>query len=134
MASEIVKKIRTRIKRKEWLYEVVASKRIGKMSDRLATMLIELVKRYAGDDGRYKQLTYSGDMQAHALMILCRTWHKFKPELSDNPFAYYTQCIKGAFCNYLSKEMKEREIREALALENASKDTSYLMVDDEHHF
>lgn len=133
MPSKVVLKIRRKIKRKEWLYEVIASKKMGRMSDRLAIMLTKLVKGYAGS-GRFKQYVYNEDMQAHAMMLLCKSWHHFKPELSDNPFAFYTQCIKGAFCNYLGKERNQRVVKEGLALENASKDTSYLMVDDEQHF
>jgi len=133
MLNKYVKRIRSLTRRKEWLFEVIVSHKAGKISDRLGTMLTELVKRYANSP-KYKRYTYNEDMQAYAMMMLCRTWHKFKPELSDNPFAFYTQCIKGSFCQYINREQRERDIKAALEIENASKNTSYEMVDDEHHF
>jgi len=133
LSEKYVRRIRSRIKSKEWMFEVIASHKAGKMSDRLGIMFTELVKRYANGPN-FKPYVYNEDMQAYAMMMLCRTWHKFKPELSDNPFAFYTQCIKGSFCQYLHREQRERDIKVALEIENASKNTSYEMVDDEHHF
>ena len=89
MVSKAVLRIRAKVKRKEWLYEVISSKKKGKMSNRLGTMLTELVKRYASGV-RYGKYVYNEDMQAYAMMMLCRTWHKFRPEVSYNPFAFYT--------------------------------------------
>ena len=123
LSNAIQEKMRERLKGMELWYEVVVSKKNGRMTDKLAVMLTNMVKRYANRPN-HKRLTYNEDMQSHALTILCRTWDKFKPELSDAAFAYYTTCIHGAFCNFISKERKEQQIKEEL--QN--------MVDEEQHF
>lgn len=133
LSESTLEEIRYRVKKKIWMNEVVVSKKAGKMSNGLATLLTELVKRYANAPNR-KSFTYNEDMQAYAMVMLCRTWDKFKPELSDNPFAFYTQCIKGSFCQFLNREKRERDIKKALEIENAGKTNSYTMVDEEQHF
>lgn len=108
--SKAIQKIRSRIKQKEWLYEVIASKEAGKMSNRLAEMLFELTCRYA-NRVNFVNYPYKDEMIAHALMQLCKSWHYFKPEKSDNPFAYYTQCIKGSFAYILNSEKRQKDIK-----------------------
>ena len=53
-------------------------------------------------------------MQAYAMMMLCRTWSAFKPEKSKNPFAFFTQCVKNSFIQYLNSEKRHRTIRDEL--------------------
>ncbi len=93
--------------------EVVASKEKDQMSDALATMLILLTKKYA-TSAKYAGYTFNDDMQAYAMMMLVRTWRSFKPDKSDNPFAFYTQCIKNSFIQYLNQEKKHRNVRDVL--------------------
>ena len=133
LSEDALTDIRYRVKKKIWMNEVVVSKKAGKMSDGLATLLTDLTKRYAHGPN-FKGFTYNEDMQAYAMVMLCRTWDKFKPELSDNPFAFYTQCIKGSFCQFLNREKRERDIKKALEIENAGKTNSYSMVDEEQYF
>ena len=61
MAIKHIEEIRRRIKSKVWLFEVVASKKAGKMSDRLGAMFIELTKRYAHGPN-FKGFTYNEDI------------------------------------------------------------------------
>ena len=56
-------------------------------------------------------------MQAYAMVSLVRTWDRFKPERSDNAFAFYTQCIKNSFKQYLKDEKKHRIARDELLLD-----------------
>ena len=123
LSNAIQEKMRARLKGMELWYEVVVSKKNGRMTNKLAVMLTDLVTRH-GKSRRYYKYKYRDDMEAHAMMMLCKTWDNFKPELSDNPFAYYTSCIIGSFCYVLNKERKERDIKEEL--QN--------MVDEEQHF
>lgn len=58
--------------------------------------------------------TYNEDMQAYAMMMLVRSWDKFKPEISNNPFAFFTQCVKNFYRQYLNQEKKHRDIRDEL--------------------
>lgn len=95
------------------LIEVADSKEKGHMNDKLAHMLMELVKRYA-KKGNFSGYTFNDDMQGHALTMLVRTWKGFDASRSQNPFAFYTQCIKNSFIQYINKERKYRDIRDAL--------------------
>jgi len=57
--------------------------------------------------------TYNEDMQAYAMMMLVKSWYKFNKEKSSNPFAFFTQCVKNFFRQYLNQEKKHRDIRDA---------------------
>ena len=104
------------IDRKELLAEVVASKKIDRMSDRLAALLTLLTEKYA-KKANFARYTYNDDMQGYARMMLVRQWRGFDPEKSDNPFAYYTQCIKNSFKQFLNAEKKQRTVRDELLVD-----------------
>jgi hypothetical protein len=89
--------------------------------------------------------TYNEDMQAYAMLMLVRTWNSFNPEKSDNPFAFFTQCIKHSFIQFLNQEKKHRTIRDLLLVDQgmnpsfnfedrASGDGDSHFVDDEEDF
>lgn len=61
--------------------------------------------------------SYNEDMQAYAMMMLVRTWNAFNPEKSNNPFAFFTQCIKHSFIQYLNQEKRQRNIRDLLLVD-----------------
>lgn len=61
--------------------------------------------------------TYNEDMQGYAMMMLVRTWNSFNPEKSNNPFAFFTQCIKHSFIQYLNQEKRQRNIRDLLLVD-----------------
>lgn len=92
---------------------VVISKEAGRMSDKLARMLQMLCKKYASHP-RFVNYSYNEDMQAYAMMMLVRTWNSFKPEKSQNPFAFYTQCIKNSYKQFLKLEKAQRNIRDKI--------------------
>jgi DNA-directed RNA polymerase specialized sigma subunit len=87
------------------------------MTRELAKMLQLLCYRYA-NKGNYINYTYNDDMQAYAMMMLCKTWNAFDPEKSSNPFAFYTQCIKHSFSQFLNSEKRQRDIRDAILVDN----------------
>lgn len=97
----------------DMLKEVIESHRIGAMTPGLAKMLKLLAQRY-GSKSNFANYTYNDDMQAYALMMLCKTWKNFNPEKYSNPFAYYTQCIKNCFRQYLVVEKNQRNIRDKM--------------------
>lgn len=101
---------------RELLAEVTRSKKKGIMSDQLARMLQMLCTRYA-KKGNFVGYTYNEDMQAYAMMMLVRTWNSFDPEKSNNPFAFFTQCIKNSFIQYLNQEKRQRNIRDLLLVD-----------------
>lgn len=102
---------------KDLLAAVIDSKQRGEMSPRLAHMLQTLCARY-GRKGNFANYTYNEDMQAYAMLSLVRTWDSFKPEKSNNPFAFFTQCIKNSFIQYLNQEKRQRDIRDAQLVDN----------------
>lgn len=108
---------------KDLLAEVIKSKEEGEMSKKLAHMLTLLCARYAKKPN-YANYSYNEDMQAYAMLSLVKTWYKFNPEKSDNPFAFYTQCIYHSFIQYLNLEKKQRDIRDMTLIEQG-KNPSY---------
>lgn len=109
------KKAKNYINNKDLLAEVIKSKEQGKMTDKLGHMILLLVKRYSSQPC-YTGYTYVEDMESHALMTVCKVWNSFKPEKSNNPFAYFTQTIKHSFWQYLEKEENHRDIRDKMLL------------------
>jgi len=98
---------------KDLLKEVLLSKEQEKMTDKLAHMLTMLCARY-GRRGNFANYTYNEDMQAYAMMMLVRTWKSFNPEKSNNPFAFFTQCVKNSFIQFLNSEKRHRTLRDEL--------------------
>jgi hypothetical protein len=61
--------------------------------------------------------SYNEDMQSYAMMMLVRTWNSFDPEKSNNPFAFFTQCAKNSFVQYLNQEQRHRQVRDLLLID-----------------
>ncbi len=101
---------------KELLIAVRESKEQGKMSNKLANMLQLLCSKYA-TKGSFVNYSYNEDMQAYAMMMLVRTWNSFDPSKSNNPFAFFTQCIKNSFIQYLNQEKRHRTVRDLLLVD-----------------
>lgn len=101
---------------RDMLAEVIQSKADDYPTPKLAKMFMLLVDRY-GSKYSYANYTYNDDMRAYALMSLVKTWRAFKPEKSSNPFAFFTQCIKNSFIQYLNQEKKQRNIRDELLVD-----------------
>jgi DNA-directed RNA polymerase specialized sigma24 family protein len=111
-----VKKPVIYLNNRELLAAVKHAKTLGKMSDHLAQMLQLLCAKYA-KKGNFANYTYNDDMQAYAMLMLVRTWNSFDPKKSQNPFAFFTQCIKNSFIQYLNQEKRHRNIRDELLLD-----------------
>ena len=108
---------------KDLMIQVALSKEQDQMTDRLAHMLQTLAARY-GRKGNFANYTYNDDMQAYAMMMLVRTWNRFDPAKSNNPFAFFTQCIKNSFIQFLNQERRQRDIRDVMLVDNGL-DPSY---------
>lgn len=101
---------------KDMLREVQASKDQGKMTDTFARMMVLLTKKYA-QKYNFANYTYNDDMQGYALLTVTKSWDRFNPEKSNNPFAYYTQCIKNAFIQYIKAEAKQHKVKDNISIE-----------------
>ena len=113
--KKVVKKPRkvNYLNNKDLLKEHGFSKEQDQMTNKLAHMLTMLCARY-GRRSNFANYTYNEDMQAYAMMMLVRTWRSFNPEKSNNPFAFFTQCIKNSFIQFLNSEKRHRTIRDEL--------------------
>jgi DNA-directed RNA polymerase specialized sigma subunit len=100
---------------KDLLAEVRACKKTGQMSNKLVRQLQLLCSRL-GRKGSFVNYSYNEDMQAYAMMMLVRTWQGFNPEKSTNAFAFFTQCIKNSFIQYLKHEERQRNVRDLLMI------------------
>jgi len=139
--KKVVKKKRkvNYLNNKDLLKQVILSKEQEKMTERLAHMLQTLCMRYA-KRGQFAGYTFNEDMQAFAMMMIVRTWNAFNPEKSQNPFAFYTQCIKNSFRQFLNQEKRQRDIRDELLVSSGLSPSHTYMTEyetqqnaDKHH-
>lgn len=98
------------------LPEVIRCKQLGRMTNELAQMLMMLTRKYANRPC-FSGYSFKEDMIAEALANLCQNALKFDPEISNNPFSFYTTCINNTFIQFLNHERKHRRIRDELLIE-----------------
>lgn len=104
------------INNKTLLAQVKQSKEKGHMTNELATSLMLLAERYS-KHSNFANYSYIQDMRSFAMLMLVRTWNSFDLEKSDNPFAFYTQCIKNSFKQFLNQEKKQRTVRDKMMVD-----------------
>ena len=102
---------------------VLDAKKHGKMTDKLARMLMLLTEKYSLKSN-WAGYSFREDMVSAALINLCQNALKFDPAKSSNPFAFYTTAIRNSFLQYMIDEKKQRYIRDTLLVE-AGQDASY---------
>lgn len=85
----------------------------GSMTNRLATMFMLLVDRYARRPN-WKGYSYLDEMKGRALLLLAQNGLKFNEAKSSNPFAFYTQCMSNCFVRVQNEEKKAQNIRDEL--------------------
>lgn len=118
---------------KELLLALKESNEKGKMSDTLAMMLQKLCERYS-TRGNFVNYSYRDDMVGYALLMLVKTWQSFDAEKGSNPFAFFTQCIKNSFIQYLNIERKHRDIRDILISQQGLSPSYGFGDDNDTHF
>ena len=124
---------------RDLLAEVKLSNAAGQMSNVLARMLQLLCSKYA-KKGNYVNYSYNSDMQAYAMMMLVRTWKSFDSNKGSNPFAFFTQCIKNSFIQYLNQEKRQRDVRDVLLIGQGLApsygydDTKNVVIEDDQDF
>ena len=113
--TEIKKKKKNYINNADLLIELEKSHKQNKMTEELGRMLLLLCQRYI-QIPRFAKYTYTDDMQGFALMTICRVWKSFDATKSQNPFAYFTQCIHHAYFQYNNQERKQRDIKDEIRI------------------
>lgn len=103
------------------LMEAIAADKANgnKLSPKLAKMLSMIAERYSFIPS-FGQYTFREDMVSFAVVNLCANWHKFDPEKSDNPFAFYTTATYRSFLQFLADEKKQRDIRDQMLVDAGS--------------
>lgn len=122
---------RNYLNNRDLLAEVIKSKEEGQMTKKLAHMLTLLCARY-GKRANFASYTYNEDMQAYAMLMLVKTWNSFDPEKSNNPFAFFTQCIKNSFIQYLNQEKRHRVIRDEIMVNEGLNPSYSYQIDHEN--
>lgn len=106
---------------------VLEAKERGRITDKLARMLMLLTDRYSRK-ANFNGYSFREDMVSAALINLVQNALKFNPEKSSNPFAFYTTAIKNSFLQYMLDEKKQRFIRDTLLVE-AGQDASHSFME-----
>jgi hypothetical protein len=83
----------------------------GKMTDKLAHMMMMLCERYSMRSN-WRGYTYVDEMRSTALVQLSQVGLQFDESRSQNPFAYYTATITNSFTRVLNLEKRNQNIRD----------------------
>lgn len=103
------------LKNADLLAEIIACRETGRISDKLARMLLLLVERYSLRPN-FRAYSYRDEMVADALASLSAGILKFNPAKSSSAFGYATQIAKNAFLRRLQLEKRQRDIRDDLLI------------------
>lgn len=100
----------------ELLPAFLEAKAAGRLTDKLARMLMLIAERYSYHPwfGGY---SYREDLVSAAVANLARNWHKFDPEKSSNPFSYYTTACYRSFQAVIEAEREASDLRDKLLVE-----------------
>lgn len=86
----------------KWQDEIEIDKN-ARMSEYLGECFMVLADRLARKASHH---THIEDMKSHAVLTCCLYAKNFDRTQSENPFAYFTQCIKNGFAQVHNKEKK----------------------------
>lgn len=87
----------------------------GRMSNKLASMFMMIVERYARK-ANFRGYSYNDEMMALALLQLSDVGLQFDESKSNNPFAFYTTVIKHCFVCTITVEKKNQDIRDDMLI------------------
>lgn len=96
--------------------------------------LIEMFQQLVDNMGRhryYYRYSFLEDMKNKAMMVLIENAFKFDHVTRDNPFSYYTSCVKNAFSNYMNLESKESSISDEIRMMNGLQPSSNRQINHE---
>ena len=100
----------------DMMVEIELSRKRDEMTPKLVKMLTLLCYRYS-QKGNFINYPYNDDMQAFAMLMIVRTWRAFNPDKGSNPFAFFTQCIKNSFIQFLKLEKRQRDIKDSVLVD-----------------
>ena len=102
----------------------------GKITERLASMMMMLCQRYSMRSN-WRGYTYIDEMRSHALVQLSQIGLYFDESKSANPFAYYTAAITNSFTRVLNMEKRNQNLRDDLLQQAGQMPSFSRQIDDE---
>ena len=102
------------VKNSELMPHIYEYRETGKVSEELGSMILKIASNYA-NKGNFYGYTWKEDMVGEAVLTCIKYMHNFDPmkQKRPNPFAYFTTVIRNAFLNYIRKQKKHSEIKDA---------------------
>ena len=107
------------VNNKELFEEILKSKENDELTPRALELLMKIARELSKGLS-YKRIEDREDCIAFAIEDVLKYWNRFKPELSNNAFSYYTQMCK----NGLAKGFKK--------LYGNIRTTNFISIDSEH--
>lgn len=109
MSDEKPKKKRDKywIDKKEFTNEIILCKELDDLTDKAVDMFMRLAK-HANRRLPYSDPRDREDCIQSALLDLVKYWRNFKPEISDNAFAFFTQIAKNGYAKAWNKIHKHK--------------------------
>ena len=99
------------VKNKDLIVEVIKFKEDGVASEELGQMLLAIATKLS-TKGNFAGYTWRQDMISEAVLTCIKYLRNFKPEKSQNPFAYVTQICKNSFKAYIKKQKTHSLIKD----------------------
>ena len=95
------------------LREITLSQERGKVTDKLAAMWVNMIdRRLTISNFRDWPESTKDDMKSEALLTLCRIGLNFNTTKSSDPFSFYSSSITGSFYGVVSREKREKLIKD----------------------
>lgn len=112
------------------LHDGEFSTRKGRITEKLASMMMMLCKRYSMRSN-WRGYTYVDEMRSQALVQLSQIGLYFDESKSQNPFAYYTAAITNSFTRVLNIEKRNQNIRDDLLQQSGQLPSFSRQIDNE---
>jgi len=113
MTLEARKRERYYLTNEEFLEELKRYRETKIISDRLGEMFQKLSRKIANKPNFYNY-TYREDMINEGVLTCITYIDNFDPNVSKNPFSYFTQIIFNAFIGWINREKKQSRIKEQI--------------------
>ena len=108
--------------------ELIRAQQLGEITPVLGKMFLELVQNLA-TKSNWRGYSYKDEMQAEALIQLCRGYQTYRVEKSENAFAWCTAVSWNAFRKVLGREKKSQNVRDEILVANGiSPSTGFLLA------
>lgn len=102
---------------KDILEELKNSKENGRATENLGKMFLTLSEKMTMNKHFVR---YGSDIKADlvscGVLALCKSYNKFDPEKSNNPFGYFSMVTFNAFLQYLNSHYKHKNLKNELTM------------------